>query len=581
MRYKISHALIKGPETRINVAEEFAGREESFKFRDRCYEEKLKFECEECLQELSISKSSRNNLYFKHNPGSRACIFKDPTLSPGDVEIFRKASISRESDRHKFLKNSIGQKLKMNKQIDPISLKIDDQYLVFDGERRKPDVYCEYQGKKIVFEIQLSDLSPRYIIERNAFYKNHGIFLIWILDSFKFLDQPKNALNLKYLSEHHNFFHLNESEPELRLNCKFKKNYIFDDKEVRCKWYERTLALESLVFDQESTEVYFYHYGNARKKKKAYLGQLSVNRQITIDIERKIAERKAAIQRVEQLIREVKAYHDNDFKDYKQFQTQIRNFGPLELELLNDRMGLIKKLSRLFNEVKKSQAKDFEFLYFLLDTLQIRMNVNSFDEDGRSLFEIIVSKTEFPFEVVKQLIRLLLERGYILKPIDHKVWNQRKFEKKDEAWFSIFEKFSGGEHLSIIQKAFNYENGLILLMIESIRKIDFLHLNYGSPSNMGSWVQFVNNSLQYHGEYYEYIQLAFIHFHPELWEDIKQHDLKRNKSLKSKLDHYAEEPPELAITFLEIFYELYEEVYESSPNLRDKHFYYLFEYSEH
>ena len=66
---------------------------------------------------------------------------------------------------------------------------IDNKFIIKENGKRKPDVYCKFQDKELVFEIQLSDLSLNYILNRYEFYRRNGIYLIWILDKFDIHNQ--------------------------------------------------------------------------------------------------------------------------------------------------------------------------------------------------------------------------------------------------------------------------------------------------------------------------------------------------------------------------------------------------------
>lgn len=47
---------------------------------------------------------------------------------------------------------------------------------------RKPDVSTEWNGKRIVFEAQVSNTYPQIVAERTDFYRKQGALLIWIYD---------------------------------------------------------------------------------------------------------------------------------------------------------------------------------------------------------------------------------------------------------------------------------------------------------------------------------------------------------------------------------------------------------------
>ncbi|SMD44811.1 Competence protein CoiA-like family protein [Aquiflexum balticum DSM 16537] len=577
MRYnKINIVRVKESKTIIDVKEQFKERKDFFSFREKAYEEKLEFECLQCGQKISISKSSRNNLYFKHNPNTTACLLKDSRFSESDWEIYKKIVYSKESDRHKFLKEAIGNKLQRVAGIDLNKLWIDDRYLIIDGEKRRPDVYCEFRDRKIVFEIQLSDLSPRYMIERNSFYEKHGIYLIWILDNFNYLNQSNSHLNIKYLSGHQNFFVFNESSSEFKLDCRFKKNYIFEKKEVRCKWQTATIGLESLIFEENHKEVYYYHYENGKKSKDEYLKRLNAKKQKSIVESKMIQEKAWKISRVEEFIKNLKFYYKHRIADYSHFRAYLENSEKGELQIINERIGYEKSPNKLFLFLETTKNKNYQFLSFILDVIQIKMDINLKNDKGKTIFEIIVSDLEFSLEQLLSMVKSLLHRGYILQESDFKAWTERGFEQKDSGWYYLFEKFTGGQHLDVIEKVFEMRHGNVVLMIESVKRNIFIHSNYGSPSEIRNWVAFANNAIEYYAEYWEFIELAFQHYGN--WEEIVNSDLLNKQSLNNKMERYQKNKPKIAVEFVEVFFELYEEVYNTSPDLKNSHSYYLIDW---
>ena len=127
------------------------------------------------------------------------------------------------------------------------------------------DVYCKYLDKELVFEIQLSDLSLRYIYDRHDFYKRKRIFLIWILDDFDVHGQRQMERDIKYLRDYQNFFKLDEESEPFRLLCTYKYPFLTDDNKLLSKWIEKSVNLQQLKFSVESCQVYYFDYGGKLK----------------------------------------------------------------------------------------------------------------------------------------------------------------------------------------------------------------------------------------------------------------------------------------------------------------------------
>lgn len=225
------------------------------------------FLCFECAQFLETS-TYKKNVFFRHKKGHEPCIYTNGSLSEGDREYFHfiakikeesqdtfKGKRSVEGARHKYLKSIISSKIKKEEGVIYVQ---EEKVLNLNGKVRRPDVYCKYLDKELVFEIQLSKLSARYMFARYKFYKENGIYLIWILD-VEIDSQDQFAINIKYLNKYENFYRLNEKSQPFRLSCLYKEARINFQNEVYTKWIKRSLSLSQLEYDKKEVQVYFYN----------------------------------------------------------------------------------------------------------------------------------------------------------------------------------------------------------------------------------------------------------------------------------------------------------------------------------
>lgn len=233
--------------------------------RKKFHQEKIELYCLECQQKLNVSTSKYDRLHFKHNPNANFCLLKDGKLSPDETEKIYAIYRSKESDRHKYLKNQIG--IKLSQLGDVSNVQIDNKFIFDNNEKRKPDVYCKYLDKEIVFEIQLSDLSLRYIISRHEFYQRKGIYLIWILDNFNVEGRKQTERDIKYLTEYQNFFKFDEQSEQFRLICKYKLPFLTELNIFLTKWKTKSIALSQLKFNKVTKQAYFFDFDAETKKR--------------------------------------------------------------------------------------------------------------------------------------------------------------------------------------------------------------------------------------------------------------------------------------------------------------------------
>jgi hypothetical protein len=131
----------------LEADEVFDIKTDAFEIRKKYHEKNLILSCCECEQDLMVSGSKYDRLHFKHKPGHGYCILADGKLTPQEHERFTEILKAKESDRHKELKNKIGEQLKSVKGVDIDSIAIDDKFIIKENGKRRPDVYCKFQEK--------------------------------------------------------------------------------------------------------------------------------------------------------------------------------------------------------------------------------------------------------------------------------------------------------------------------------------------------------------------------------------------------------------------------------------------------
>jgi hypothetical protein len=97
-----------------------------------------------------------------------------------------------------------------------------------------------------------------------------------------------------------------------------------------------------------------------------------------------------------------------------------------------------------------------------------------------------------------------------------------------------------------------FKHSKLLFIIESARRQEIIGFNY----KRNEWVAFANNAIQYHSEYWEYIESAFRRF--GLWDILTKSDKKG--TFVRKLKTFYSEKPQQKYDFGEVFKELYPEL---------------------
>lgn len=234
-----------------------------------------RFICPECKQPVKISghKLFKGRVcYFAHFKDSDDCPYKTGTNRTKEEIERLKYSLVQESERHKRLKSVIASVLQGEKSrlmgVDNVEcekrINSDIPYLKW----RRPDVYAEYNGRKYVFELQLSTTFVSVIVDRDIFYRLNDYNIIWI---FNFEDNEEyiNLYNLMckdiYYANKRNVFIFDADAEE---KSKEKGELV-----LKCRWLDENgvwspdkyVSLDMFQYDEE------YHKPFILDADKAYL----------------------------------------------------------------------------------------------------------------------------------------------------------------------------------------------------------------------------------------------------------------------------------------------------------------------
>lgn len=236
-----------------------------------------RFICPECKQPVKISghKLLRGRVcYFAHFKDSYECPYKTGTNRTKEEIEKQKYSLVQESERHKQLKALIESALKGEKSkaigVENVEcekrINSDIPYLKW----RRPDIYAEYNGRKFVFEIQLSTTFISVIVDRDIFYRLNDYNIIWI---FNFEDNTEyvNLQNLMfkdiYYSNKRNVFIFDTDAAD--------KSKEVGELVLKCRWLDENgswsldkyVTLEMLQYDEEYNKPFIFDADKAYLEK--------------------------------------------------------------------------------------------------------------------------------------------------------------------------------------------------------------------------------------------------------------------------------------------------------------------------
>ncbi|GIZ16572.1 competence protein CoiA [Capnocytophaga catalasegens] len=542
----IKIALDKSTGEILDADEVFNNTKDAFQIRKKYQTGELPLSCCECQQELVVSGSKYDRLHFKHKPGHSYCILSDERLTPQEHKHFTEILRGKESFRHKELKNKIGQLLKSVEGVDLDSIAIDDKFIMKDDEKRRPDVYCKFQDKEIVFEIQLSDLPLSYILSRYEFYKKHGIYLIWILDNYDVHNQGTLERDIKYLAKHQNFFKLNENSQTFKLECEYKYVLLTENNKLRTRWSKKSVPLNELKYDNQDFQVYYYNFEDNKIKKESLQ---KIKKKEIEESERKKAEETKlnnAKYKANELIKLIKEYRDRKIQKFDRIVQELEEMDDFEVEVLNKYLKFKERTKNpLIEWIDSATQGDVKFIEFILQSKEIELDINKPDSSGKTPFQAILLNNS----IDKNLpIKSLFKAGYKLTDSDNIFLNELLEKQENLSYYVYIYKLCNRLiNRTLVDDVFKFDK--LLFIIESAKKKQLIYYKFTG----NKWISFANNAIQHYSEYWEYLELTFKKF--ELWNELIELDKKG--TFQAKLQGFYSNIPKQKYDFDNVFNDLY------------------------
>ena len=222
---------------------------------DRRLDDYTCYYCNETLNSYVREKNPHIQSWFSHKSSQSICELSN--YSDKEKELDKKYIMNGESDRHKSLKKSL--RFWLHKQG---AEKVEEEKSIFDDLffYRRPDVYCEYKGYKLAFEIQVSNLSYKSLKKRSKFFSDNGIYCIWIVDWF-IPNNKQSDMDFVLHNPKENVFTVNL----INNNFELIANYILPSTKKMFDWKNMPINLSQIKFD-DSYQVYYYDTPLYRKR---------------------------------------------------------------------------------------------------------------------------------------------------------------------------------------------------------------------------------------------------------------------------------------------------------------------------
>lgn len=543
----------------IDLNETITSQKDGFEIRNQYNSNTFRFTCVECGQNLVCANSSKDKVYFRHLPQATYCVLCDSELLNPDnnlLEAYKISAICKESPRHKELKHKIGQLLMEEPGVDINSIDIDSKFIFGSGGKRRPDVYCEYKGYKLAFEIQLSSLPLHYIKHRYDFYKNNGIYLIWIID---LKNMPTELYNfqrdIKYVWSHQNLLSVDDNEDDkLVLECYFKEPFIYKDEVIHNRWNNVRISLDNLIFNIQEYYCFYYHFNFELGRKENELSYIKRNLELREEEEIKSLKKGEAKEKIISLLNRMKAYRSRGWNFYS-LKKEVDNFSYLEIDALKSAVDLNKKIEGIplflfyikqYQFGKEEKESSMNIVEFLLTTKNFDFDINLKDNLGKGVMDYLYGN-EYLLKRLYKVEKSIFYRGYqpteqdkdllILK--GGKFWDSKYYE-----WM-YYSNFSKLEELDKVRNILDF-----LLFIESAKKMKII------GKNLKSWVQYLTPIVDQNKHLHSYF--VYVLNKTELGAELERTD--KNGTIAKRLENLVDE--ETDTTYYNILVKVHPDIFE-------------------
>lgn len=248
---------------------------EIFQLRDRLSEIARKsldrhLVCSICNQPIILAgRPSKHGTthYFKHYKDTEECpIVTKNKYSQDEINAI-KYNGAKESPRHIYLKEFIYNQIVKDRRFKNEAMEKVVKSFQEKKLWRKPDVSSDFGDTKIVFEIQLQTTYLNVIRDRENFYKNEKIYIMWFFDSSNMEKFRFSEKDIFYANKS-NAFVINDETIRLSLKsdkfifyCYYQTPYI-NNLKINYEWKSKLITVDDLKFDKKKYKIYYYDLDN-------------------------------------------------------------------------------------------------------------------------------------------------------------------------------------------------------------------------------------------------------------------------------------------------------------------------------
>lgn len=289
------------------------------------------------------------NFHFAHLHNSDDCPIKTTSkYSKLDINRMKYRGVP-ESRLHIELKENIAKGLRLNQQTKGQVTEVNVEQVIRSLDEiqwKKPDINAVFNEQRIAIELQLSTTWLDVIVSRQHFYKERGIFILWVFNIFEASDDFRKLTQSDIIyTNNYNAFVLDPNaieriaeKKDLVLQC-YYLHYFADKAYLKSKWTHAEVTLDQLIFDPVKVQVY---YKDVSKTKAA--AEHAVSAYIEADRQREAEERRGR----NRLINEKKSME----REVTNLREDIESLEKDQATLTTKADKISKKLAEVSEKIK-------------------------------------------------------------------------------------------------------------------------------------------------------------------------------------------------------------------------------------
>lgn len=241
--------------------------------------------CAMCQEPIYIAGGlglTKRRAHFKHFVDTPRCPYQTHNKLTAETIRRIKYNGAKESPLHRDMKETLAGLLERDQLVSgPVDVEKTFFHEDHGKEWRRPDIACAWKDFRLVLEIQISSDFLDVIVGRDDFYREQGVFILWVFNRLKPEQYTTKDI---YVANQKNCFIFNERVKALSMEtgvltfeCHFKRPQLSSG-EIVDKWESRDITLGDLTFDRERMQAFWHDYDQAERecRREKLLGEFEV-----------------------------------------------------------------------------------------------------------------------------------------------------------------------------------------------------------------------------------------------------------------------------------------------------------------